>query len=304
MKVRTKQSKPDFSFANAAALLLPVCESTQLVLVGCGGTGSWLAPSIARLVYVLKEADRKVACTFVDPDSVEEVNVPRQNFCFGEIGKNKATALAERYGQAWGVEIISTEARFDPAKTDRGWDCLTLLIGCVDNAAARKSIHKALSFNNQRHVREETRNQTWWLDNGNAEFNGQVLLGCADKPEALQDSFPSPKTCIALPSPAIQHPELLKARPEETTKAAGMTCAELMAANAQSLVINQRIAAEAADYLARLLLRRPLKKFATYVDLDTGNARGMPITPDAVGRAGGITITPYPAHPNGKAKTR
>jgi PRTRC genetic system ThiF family protein len=283
-----------------ATLLVPALEQVSVILIGCGGTGSWLAPAIARLARV---ADRKVEITFVDPDHVEAGNICRQNFCDAEIGKNKATALAERYGQAWGLDITSSERRFDAAELGRSWDRLSFLIGCVDNAAARKSIHKALSFNTRHHVDPDRANLVWWLDSGNAELNGQVLLGCADKPDALLDSFPAPKTCIALPSPALQHPELLRAKPEETNKAAGMTCAELMAANAQSLIVNQRIAAEAADYLARLLLRRPLKRFATYVDLDTGTARGVPITPETVGRAAGIKITPYPRL-EGKARTR
>jgi hypothetical protein len=38
-------------------------------------------------------------------------------------------------------------------------------------------------------------------------------------------------------------------------------------ANAQSLMINQRVAAEAADYLLRLLVTGGLKKFQTFIDL-------------------------------------
>ena len=195
-----------------------------------------------------------------------------------------------RYGHAGGLEIRSLESRFDASKIDRGWGKLTLLVGCVDNSDARKSIHSALRFNDGRHVDQEKANRYWWLDCGNAEFNGQVLLGSAEKANALAGSFPAQKTCLALPSPALQHPELLKPKPEETTKASGMTCAELMAANAQSLIVNQRIAAEAADYVARLILRRPLKKFATYVDLDSGTARGVPITPEAVAKAARVKL--------------
>lgn len=281
---KSKQPPP---VAPSATLLIPATERMCVTLIGCGGTGSWLAPAIARLARV---ADRKLDITFVDPDHVEEANICRQNFCDAEIGKNKATALAERYGQAWGLDITSIEARFDANRLDRAWGSVNLLIGCVDNAAARKSINKALGWNHNLHADPETRNRFWWLDSGNAENNGQVLLGSAEKPAALEGSFPVARTCTALPSPALQHPELLKPRPEETTAAAGMTCVELMAANAQSLIVNQRIAAEAADYVARLLLRRPLKKFATYVDLDTGTSRGVPITAEAVARAARVGV--------------
>jgi len=73
---------------------------------------------------------------------------------------------------------------------------------------------------------------------------------------------------------------LLKPKPEENGKR--MSCAELQAANAQSLAINQRVAAEASDYLMRMLVGPPLRRFATEFDLVTGSARSRPITPEAV----------------------
>ena len=64
--------------------------------------------------------------------------------------------------------------------------------------------------------------------------------------------------CTALPSPALQCPELLDARPEETAPAR-VSCAELMARDEQSLVVNQAVAVIAGDSLLRLLVSRDLK---------------------------------------------
>lgn len=49
----------------------------RLVLVGCGGTGSWLAGGIARVAWELQRMGRQVEVQFWDFDKVEPKNVPR-----------------------------------------------------------------------------------------------------------------------------------------------------------------------------------------------------------------------------------
>ncbi len=264
----------DTSFARAARLML-AAQPVQIVMVGCGGTGSWLAPSIARLARVLSESDRKIKVVFVDHDEVEPVNIPRQNFYDAEIGQNKAIALATRYGQFWGLEIAAVPFRFDPVKARGSYNTLTIVVGCVDNAAARRSINEAAKWNNSKGAP-----RFWWLDCGNYADGGQVLLGSASTAAQLEAAFTTPKICTALPSPAMQNPDLLKARPEEAGKR--MSCAELQAANLQSLTINQHAAAIAADYLTRMLTGGKLRICETNFNQDAQSSRSTAITPEAV----------------------
>lgn len=63
----------------------------------------------------------------------------------------------------------------------------------------------------------------------------------------------------------------------EESKPERMSCAQLIAAGRQSLAVNQRIAAEATDYLVRMLIGPPLTRFATYIDLPTGSTRSCAI---------------------------
>jgi hypothetical protein len=91
----------DLSHLEAATVITTHHQKINLWLVGAGGTGSHLAHSVARLASVLQEMDRTVRVFIVDPDYVEEGNVPRSNFCRGEIGQPKAQALALRYSLAW-----------------------------------------------------------------------------------------------------------------------------------------------------------------------------------------------------------
>ncbi len=256
-------SKIDLDYANALKLILPDAESISLTLVGCGGTGSWLAPAVARVGKLLIERFQKdVKLTFVDPDRVEEKNIYRQNFCAAEIGRNKAETLAYRFGLAWGLEIRAVPAEF----SNLDWEQLAVVIGCVDNAAARRSIQEAAG------------SRAWWLDAGNTKNGGQVLLGLGGGKRA--DAFNLPGYCGWLPSPAKQHPELVEATPveelEPTTQE--LSCAEMALQDSQGLAINQRMAAEAADYLVRMLITKDLRKYATYIDLESGTSQSKYIS--------------------------
>ena len=242
---------------------------------GLRGTGSWLAPDLARLACALKSTERQIDITFVDPDVVEERNVYRQNFCFAETGRPKAIALALRYSAAWGVEIRAVAEPFDPGRVRMEWDALTVLVGCVDNAAARKSIAETLKHN-------QGVPQTWWLDVGNDRESGQVLLGSAATVAQVRHAFDNRAFCQCLPGPALQEPALLAATPDESME---LSCEEMAVADTQSLSINKRMAAEAADYLCRLLGGGRLLKFATYLDLASGSARSRYITPASVAAA-------------------
>ncbi|MBK7497436.1 MAG: ThiF family adenylyltransferase [Candidatus Omnitrophica bacterium] len=77
-------------------------SALKFILVGAGGTGSFAAPAIARLIFELKQNQNKpIEMLIVDPDVVESGNIPRSNFCAAEIGRYKAQTLAERITLAW-----------------------------------------------------------------------------------------------------------------------------------------------------------------------------------------------------------
>lgn len=271
------QSTIDLSFVKAATLLLPVYDRIRLFLVGCGGTGSWLAPSVARIAKVWQEQGHQVDLIFCDPDHVEPKNIPRQNFCEAELKRNKASALAYRYSAAWGLEIHAVDQPFKAAKLPHKFGALTILIGCVDNAAARREIANAV----QRQIEgSQDERRLWWLDCGNNDDSGQVLLGSATAPCQMEHAFRSRKICKMLPAPSLIAPDLLEPRPEELA-ASKLSCADIQLANAQSLAVNQQVAAIATDYLLRML-SGSLKRFATYFDLESGVMRSRYITPEEI----------------------
>jgi PRTRC genetic system ThiF family protein len=250
----------NLNYLHASKLLLPSASTINLTLVGCGGTGSWLAQGVVRVARLLIEKfQREVTVTFVDPDVIEEKNIYRQNFCQAEIGQNKAMSLAWRFSAAWGIQIMAMPHPFKAGVLRNG--DLAVIIGCVDNAAARQEIRNDVQHNTR----------TWWLDCGNHQAAGQVVVGCGSR---VKNPFQLPGFCSWLPLPSERHPDLLEAKIEETRlDISRMSCADLAMLDSQGLAINQRIAAEATDYLVRMLLTKDLQKWGTYIDLASGVTR-------------------------------
>jgi PRTRC genetic system ThiF family protein len=271
----------------------------RLVLVGCGGNGSWLAPHLARRAWQLNRTwqqlaaqhldnpgrfRREIQLVFVDPDVVEMKNIEaRQNFSPADVGLPKAQVLAARYALAYGLPIRPIVAPFDVAAlqgSQYGGAVETLLlVGCVDNAKARQSINAALARNVG--ARWPT---VWWLDAGNSRAAGQVILGNTASVERLAGALQG-AVCSRLPSPALVEPGLLvpKEDEDESTGVANLSCEELALADQQSPVINPHMAVWLDTYIHGLLYGG-LKLCATYVSLDVGTVRSVETSAQDWGR--------------------
>lgn len=269
----------DLSHLRAARILPKRCASLRLIQVGCGGIGAFLGTSTARLARECQSLYEEVTVQLFDGDTVEERNIRRQNFCLAEVGQNKAETLAYRLNAAWGLNIEAYPRHFKAADAQPAHNTLTVLLGCVDNGQARRMLHSSLSA-----YEREDDTQCWWIDGGNDSVTGQILIGSLVRIGKLQESFPLPTICQSLPSPALVHPELLTVRPNEARRPK-QSCAELAAMDPQSLTINAIIASHIADYLLRLLITKDLRRFATYIDMQSGSSRSLPTTPERVADA-------------------
>src|SRR5690348_4893705 len=139
MKPMDLLAEEGLAWLKASPFITRISNQIQIVLVGCGGTGSWLAPHIGRFLAVLRERGKQASGLFVDPDVVQPVNIPRQNFCQEEAERRlpKALTLAQRYGAAWGVDIAYSLEPFSRELLHDLYTKLVVVVGCVDNAAGR-----------------------------------------------------------------------------------------------------------------------------------------------------------------------
>ncbi len=133
----------------------------QIVLLGCGGTGSHVAAGLARLEIAIRALGGKFPRVLLcDPDVVEAPNVGRQLFSHAEIGLPKATALAQRINLSYGLQ-------WEASQSD-SQGCLNLV--CVDSRRARRKIYDAASPH------------ALFLDFGNTSNTGQVIFGGGEIP--------------------------------------------------------------------------------------------------------------------------
>jgi PRTRC genetic system ThiF family protein len=247
-----------------------------VLLVGCGGTGGYVAEGLCRLL------PRSTELTLVDGDLVEERNLVRQNFYPSDLGRFKSQVLAERLAQVFGravgysVEyLVSNQHRqYRNRYTERIlFRRYGLVIGCVDNHLARQALAQFIS---------EAGTGRWWVDAGNSDNWGQVLIGNArgGPPGAFGRHS---QLVYRLPAPTVQRPALLLPPPPVEPD---LDCAEAVAAGDQSPTINQAMAALVLEVVRRIQLGS-CPWISLFLDLDAGSMTPTLATPEVVARITG-----------------
>lgn len=267
-----------FDISRRGVVVLPPAETFHLYLIGTGGTGSHLALALARLAWHAKRFGKTVHLTFVDPDTVEDKNVGRQLFCPAEIGSFKAETLATRFNAAFGLDIHTVTTPLLPTTINPrdlrpphdGYRHHTLFIGAVDNHLARRAIATIA-----------TQHHAWWLDMGNELYSGRLYIGNLADRDRLHTHLQLNEFgfCGGLPLPALQDPALLEPPPPDTRT---LSCADLTAREEQSLMVNQMIAALAAQYVSDFVLARRLSTFRSTFTLNPPLVHSFSISEDAL----------------------
>lgn len=254
-------------------------DQKSVILVGCGGTGSIVADGLCRLL-----GNSGIRLLLVDHDRVEPHNLRRQAFFEEDVGKFKSQVLAERlarqYGRVIGYRVypFDEDTMSEPAGRLGRSLSQGIIIGCVDNAAARREIAKNL--------RGEMWG-VWWIDAGNGHNSGQVLIGNVISVAGMEGAFHAPsETVSSLPAPSLQLPSLLA---PPTTPVPRRGCAEAVEAEEQSPVINQAMATLVLEFMYRIL-KEELTWMGAYIDLGAGTLRTVPAEPDIVARMLSIKV--------------
>jgi PRTRC genetic system ThiF family protein len=273
--------------ASPVQLRVPDFKRVYITLVGCGGTGSHIASGLVSIAQALRDKSIAVNMVFIDPDRVESKNVGRQLFSRGDVGEAKAEVLAGRLNAAFGERIMAYVRGIDgldtcTAQFDRSNEGLHIIIGAVDNPAARSVIADGL---------KKEQGRLWWLDCGNENHSGQVLLGNAATNAALRGAI-ALGMVDRLPAPHVVYPDLVKAK-KETRKRGNkaQSCAELTAAGEQSLMINRLVAAWALSMLHDFVVTRDLRYFGVALDAQWGGLRAYAIDAPTIAEACGLTVT-------------
>jgi PRTRC genetic system ThiF family protein len=243
-----------------------ISENTRwsIYLIGCGGTGSFIAHVLAQLAASPRgEALQRVI--LVDPDLVEQRNIGRQNFAPADVGYPKAQVLALRYNLAFGTEFEWIHNAFEGSLIPKNATALgrILLAGAVDTGEARRTLAHAL---------KDRHDDVVWLDAVNGYDRGQVVIGNSFSRKELAASVDENLNIArCLPYPSLALPELLKA---ETR--AGPSCAQAVENEVQGLFVNRFMASIVGQYLY-WLLQGQLSVSQTWVHLDKLEMVSVPV---------------------------
>jgi PRTRC genetic system ThiF family protein len=293
--------EPALEIASAIPFTVPN-HPAVIALVGCGGTGGYALTHIAQLAYHMRALglpDTQIIA--IDGDMVEEKNILRQNFYVRDIGRNKAEVLAFRASADFGLAIEAIPTFATAALLERlGRDLLEaetigILVGAVDNAAARRAIHDALSEKNSR----------WsiWIDAGNEEHAGVVVAGTTTTIRGMRGALALGSVCGALPAVNLLYPDILR-DPPKPRRQKRADCADAVAANEQSLMINKEQALIIGQYLNQFLIERKLTTFWTSTNLANHSRMSVAITAENIRRAIGLSIEELTTIPQPQNRAR
>lgn len=226
----------------------------EVMIVGCGGTGGFVAEGLCRLLSL------NVPLVLVDPDRVEERNLRRQNFFPEDQGELKSEALAHRLSRKYHRAIAYSVLPI--SLTPVGFN--SLVIGCVDNGPARRDIAA-------RFTATYGNTPAWWVDSGNGDNFGQILIGnrtgaAQHRTSERGDRF------YTLPLPTQQRPDLLRQQPVVAS------CADL---DEQGPTINRSMSALVIEVVRRLIAGT-CPWIQLYLDLELGILQPVLATPETV----------------------
>lgn len=169
-------------------------------LIGGGGTGSQVLTNLARLDVTLRALGHPgLFVTLYDPDIVTEANIGRQLFGYSDLGLNKANCLITRINNFFGNDWKAVPAFYPSNMKDARQEHLAnITITCTDNIKSRIDLWNVLKALPQYNY---TNYQTplYWLDFGNTQTSGQVVLGSIPK------KIKQPTSQIYQTVPSLRH---------------------------------------------------------------------------------------------------
>ena len=276
---------------------------SNVIIVGCGGTGSRLIPMVAQFMKSCP-AILDPFITLIDGDTVEMKNLARQNFIKPDVGRHKSEVLAERYGAAIEIPIVSIPEyyQYSKYKDFRGWlqnhyskldpNLANRSVGspivffAVDSMQARMEILAGIMYS-------RFRNHTWAsvmpiiVDAGNENTFGQVsVYHAAVVPDDSQylnhrhveeftRSFNSLSTIKKgyvggdLNFPLRPAPVDMLVSALENPSEADVSCADLD----QTAAINAQMAVGMFTAFQNICLNHKMTILTSYFDIHNGNSQ-------------------------------
>jgi len=271
-----------------------------VIVVGCGGTGGYLIPHLARYISLINKLRRggmgnkkpdSLRLVLVDGDKVEDKNLVRQQFVRADVNKYKAEVMAKRYSNAFGIDIayyngyLESNEDINALIYTQSTNASPILITCVDNNKTR-----ALFF--KWYMKRPEHLETFWLDSGNEQFTGQMVIAykgqsrdtisALEDPDLDSEEVPIPKA-FRLPCFFEQFPSAFGEMGLLPTEAENPeNCAMRALANPQSISVNMTAAQVLYNALQVILRHEPLGYHMVYFKANTNRITPVRLTRTAI----------------------
>jgi PRTRC genetic system ThiF family protein len=236
-------------------------NSPSILIVGAGGNGTQFINGLARMHLSLKALGHPgFNVALQDDDIVTEANVGRQLFAPSDVGMFKSVVLVTRLNGYYGLNWRAITTRFPNISKDG-----EIIVGCVDNHAARRDIAKHIASGRY----------DYWLDLGNDNKTGQVIMGGGAVSEGARIG--------ELPTIAdLFRKEVFSERKESDAP----SCSLAGALEKQDLYINQLVATWALQLLWQFFRTGCLEHHGYFINASTGQTNPLPIDKEAWKRFG------------------
>ena len=258
---------------------------SNVVIIGCGGTGSRLLPMVSQLMSRGQWNDMIPTITLIDGDEVEVKNLTRQNFISDDVNRNKAECLAERYGSAFDIPTVCINQYIpDDIRSMSDWlsqmvpnsmrrlvaERPTVFFLCVDNMKIRYNIIQSILLSSA-----YTGLEHFIVDAGNENTYGQTRVFSSRIVPVREDGVNDlsvldrlvDKKGEGIPLPYIPCPVGTYLRSSGYTGNPDASCADLE----QTAAVNAIMAMSMFSILQNLYMMLPLKVETWFYDIHNGN---------------------------------
>lgn len=233
-------------------------------LIGAGGTGSQVLEALARMDAALTRLGHPgLYVTVFDADEVSESNIGRQLFSPADIGLNKAVCLTTRINRFFGLDWQAIPEMYTDSSPRAN-----ITISCVDNVKSRLTIHKHLK--DVKHVSDIHEKPLYWLDFGNTQKTGQVILGTVSKIKQPQKT--EFETLNELPTLCDMF-DLMQVNEQDS----GPSCSLAEALRKQDLFINSTLAQLGCALLWKLFREVKIEYHGVFLNLSTLKTNPIPV---------------------------
>lgn len=219
---------------------------SRIVLIGCGGIGGWLLGPLVR--YLASRPEPRPLLVLVDGDVFEARNLDRQSGAPGNLGTNKAEALAE-IARAAGLAVQAVPESVTRATVGQLIREGDLVLLAVDNHPTRALVDRHLA----------SLDEATLISGGNDETDGNVQL------VRRRGGWSVDGHLVEI------HPEIGRADADPDPGAAG--CQALADERPQLLATNFLVAGAMFGCLWQLLERGSVPYSELYLDLVQGAMR-------------------------------